>query len=142
LLRAGLPIARATDAVVIHPIRPAPWGISLRQQRKTRFDALLYRKHPDLYRRRIRPVPPWDYYAIVGSIAAAAVAAGLGHHRTALAATGVWALLTGPFCARRLRGNSLAPRHVAEMVATSALIPPLSVFWRLYGSWKYRVLFL
>ncbi|QDV36274.1 glycosyltransferase family 2 protein [Tautonia plasticadhaerens] len=142
LLRAGLSIVRAPDAIVVHPVRPAPWGISLRQQRKTLFDALLYRKFPDLYRRRIRPVPPWDYYAIAASIGLGAVAAGLGHPRVALAAAALWALLTGRFCARRLRGNSLELRHVAEMIITSALIPPLSVFWRLYGSWKFRVLFL
>jgi GT2 family glycosyltransferase len=142
LLRAGLPIARAPNALVVHPVRPAPWGVSVRQQRKTCFDALLYRKHPELYRRRIRPVPPWDYYATVASLGVAGAAAGLGHPGAALAAAGFWTGLTGWFCARRLRGNSLAPGHVAEMVATSILIPPLSVFWRLYGSWKFRVLFL
>jgi hypothetical protein len=31
---------------------------------------------------------------------------------------------------------------VAEMVLTSALIPFLSVFWRLYGALKFRVWFL
>lgn len=142
LLQEGLPIARAPGAVVVHPVRPAPWGISLRQQRKTLFDALLYRKHADLYRRRIRPVPPWGYYATVAALGLAAVAAGLGHPRTALAAAGVWIGLTGHFCIRRLRRNSYAPGHVAEMVVTSALIPPLSVFWRVYGSFKFRVLFL
>jgi hypothetical protein len=28
------------------------------------------------------------------------------------------------------------------MVVTSALIPPLAVFWRLRGALRYRVLFL
>jgi len=59
----------------------------------------------------------------------------------AASAAGAWALLTARFCARRLRRTSRAPRHVAEMVATSVLIPPLSVFWRLYGAWKFRVPF-
>jgi hypothetical protein len=40
-----------------------------------------------------------------------------------------------------LRGASTDPRHVLEMALTSALIPPLSVFWRLYGALKFRVLF-
>ena len=142
LLRKGLEIVRAPAAVVVHPVRPAPWGVSLRQQRKTLFDALLYKKYPDLYRRRIRPVPPWDYYAVVVSLGTAAVSAGLGHYRLALAVLSVWAVLTARFCARRLRRTSRAPRHVAEMVATSALIPPLSVFWRMYGAWKFRVPFV
>src|SRR5579885_3363773 len=31
LLRAGRRIVPAPEAVVVHPVRPAPWGISLRQ---------------------------------------------------------------------------------------------------------------
>jgi hypothetical protein len=50
--------------------------------------------------------------------------------------------LTARFCARRLRHASIAPRHVIEMAVTSALIPPLSVFWRLFGALKFRVVFL
>jgi hypothetical protein len=53
----------------------------------------------------------------------------------------VWAALTGCFLARRLRNTSRAPRHVAEMLVTSALIPPLSVFWRIYGGVRFRVPF-
>ena len=46
----------------------------------------------------------------------------------------LWLALTAWFCARRLRGASWAPRHVAEMAVTSALVPPLSVYWRLRGA--------
>ena len=141
LLGSGRRVIKAADAVVIHPVRPAPWGVSLRQQRKSLFDALLYKKHPELYRRRVRSSPPWEYYAIVGSLGLAAVAAGSGHRRLALASACTWTALTGRFCWRRLRTTSREPAHVAEMVATSALIPPLSVFWRLYGAWKFRVPF-
>ena len=38
--------------------------------------------------------------------------------------------------------TSTTPGTCAEMAVTSALIPPLSVFWRLYGALKFRVLFL
>jgi GT2 family glycosyltransferase len=132
LLRTRCTIARAEHAVVVHPVRPAPWGVSLRQQRKVMFDALLYRKHRELYRSRIRRAPRWDYYAIV-----AALLAGLVWPPALI----VWLLLTGRFCLRRLRGTSKAPRHVVEMVVTSVLIPPLAVFWRLVGALKYRVAF-
>jgi hypothetical protein len=40
-----------------------------------------------------------------------------------------------------LRGNSLAPNHVAEMLFTSALLPPLSLFWRVEGALCFRVIF-
>ena len=65
-----------------------------------------------------------------------------GSRALAWAALVVWSLLTARFCARRLARNSLSCRHVAEMLVTSALVPPLSVFWRLYGAFTFRVFFL
>lgn len=133
LLEHGFRIVRADGAVVVHPVRPAPWGVSLRQQRKVVFDALLFRKHPRLYRERIRRAPRWDYYLIVGSL----IAGGWSPEWLIL-----WAVLTARFCAQRLRGTSKAPAHVAEMIVTSILIPPVSVFWRAVGALRYRVAFI
>lgn len=140
LLERGCHIVHAPDAVVVHPIRAAPWGVSLRQQAKSRFDALLFSKHPTLYRCHIDPMP-LRYYAIGGSLAA--ILTGTLASWTSLFWVGVaaWVWLTGAFCLRRLRGASKAPAHVAEMVVTSALIPPLSLYWRLRGAWAFRVFF-
>jgi GT2 family glycosyltransferase len=134
LLRCGARIVRAPRAVVVHPVRPAPWGVSLRQQRKVMFDALLFKKHRELYRSRIRAQPRWDYYAIVGSLLL--MAAGVAPAAIA------WVVLTGNFFVRRMRGASRRPAHVLEMLVTSMLIPPLAVFWRLRGALRYRVAFL
>lgn len=142
LLERDGKIAHAPGAVVAHPARRAPWGVSLRTQRKSEFNALLYKKHPRLYRERIQQAPPWAYYATLACLLLALVGLGTGAPIiVALGALG-WAALTARFCARRLRATSRAASHVAEMVFTSALIPPLSVFWRLRGAWKYRVLFI
>lgn len=141
LLEHGFCVAQAAGAQVTHPVRPACWGVSLRQQRKTMFNALLYKKHPQLYRQHIPPLPR-DYYLSAGSLAAAVAAAALGHVFWCVAAAGLWLLLTWQFCLRRLRGTSRAPVHIAEMAVTSALIPPLSLFWHLRGAWRYRTLFL
>jgi len=129
LLEAGSRIARAPDAVVVHPVRPAAWGVSLRQQRKVMFDALLLRKHRALYRERIRRVPRWDYYAVVAALALSPFWP---------PAIIIWVVLTARFCLYRLRGTSKAPAHIAEVVITSILIPPVSVFWRLVGALKFR----
>jgi GT2 family glycosyltransferase len=142
LLALGGRIVRADGAVVVHPVRPAPWGVSLRQQRKGLFDALLYKKHPALYRRRIRGAPPWDYYAAVAALPAIVWGALSGPRWLLLAGLGTWLAVTAAFCARRLRGTSRSPRHLAEMVVTSALIPPAAVFWRLYGACRFRVFYL
>jgi GT2 family glycosyltransferase len=142
LLASGAHVAHLSDATVVHPIRPAPWGVSLRQQRKILFDALLYKKHPALYRARIRKQPRWDYYATVAALCVFGVAAARGAPPTAIAAGGAWLALTARFCAARLGRASKSPMHVAEMILTSAAIPPAAVFWRLIGAVRFRVLFL
>jgi GT2 family glycosyltransferase len=142
LLRSGARIVHAASAVVEHPIRPAQWGVSLRQQSKILFDALLYKKHRELYRERIRRRPRWDYYAAVGALFASLTALAYGATAAATAAVAIWVLLTARFCAARLLRASKAPAHVAEMIVTSAIIPPLAVFWRFLGAIRYRVVFL
>jgi glycosyltransferase involved in cell wall biosynthesis len=142
LLKRGHRLTRASSAVVVHPVRPARWGVSLGQQRKTMYNALLYKKHGMLYWERIQPSPPWRYYGVVAAVLVALGAASVGSQGMAVGALAAWLLLTGGFCAHRLRSTSRAPGHVMEMVVTSALIPPLAVFWRLRGAIKFRVPFL
>ncbi len=140
--REGKQLVRVPAAVVLHPVRPATWGISLRQQRKAMFNALLYRKHPALYRQKVQPSPPWGYYASVASLLILLVGFLGGWAAIAVAAAGLWLGLTLEFTWRRLRGTSRAPSHIAEMLVTSALIPPLSVYWRLRGAMEFRVFFI
>jgi len=138
LLGIGARIARAPEALVVHPLRPAPWGVSLLQTRKAVFDALLYKKHPELYRARIEPMPRWDHYLAVAALLVTLLAGSAG---VALAAGLAWLALTARLCLMRLRGTAKTASHIAEMIVTSALIPPLAVFWRLAGAIRYRVRF-
>ncbi|WP_238160284.1 glycosyltransferase family 2 protein [Pigmentiphaga sp. H8] len=142
LLAHGRRIARAEDAIVLHPVRPAPVGVSVGQQRKVFFDALLYKKHPLLYRARIRRRPPWNYFAIVAAALATVAGAAADLPWLAWCGLAVWSALTLHFFLARLRGASLAPSHVVEMLVTSVLIPPLSLFWRLRGAWHFKARFL
>jgi GT2 family glycosyltransferase len=141
LLNTGGKIVRASDAVVLHPVRSAPWGISLREQRKALFEALLFRKHPSHYRQRIRPLWPADYYVAVLACGICFVALTRGATIAALAAAAVWLFMTLRFANRRLRRTATTPKHIVEMLVTSAVIPFLSVFWRLYGAVKFRAIF-
>lgn len=142
LLGSGAGVVHAERAVVEHPIRPAGWGVSLEQQRKILFDALLFKKHRALYRAHVRRRARWDYYAAVGSFAACVVAIAYGAASVAATAGAIWLLLTARFCAARLARASKAPAHVAEMIVTSAAIPLIAVFWRLLGAIRFRVVFL
>ncbi|QYD67008.1 glycosyltransferase family 2 protein [Paraburkholderia edwinii] len=142
LLNTGYRIVRADDAIVVHPVRPARWGVSLHQQKKSAFEALLFSKHPRMYRQRIDAHPPLRYYAIVASAACAMIAGLAGVGALAACAAFVWASLTAGFCVQRLRHTRRDGRHLAEMAWTSLLIPFLSVYWRLYGALRFKVVFL
>jgi GT2 family glycosyltransferase len=142
LLSAGGQVVKAEHAIVVHPVRPARWGVSLSQQRKSAFEALLYRKHPTLYRSRIADTPPIAYYATVSAALIATV--GFIARMPSLAGIGLlaWFALTLRFFALRMRGRSRALTHIGEMAVTSALIPFLSIYWRLRGAIRYRTWFL
>ena len=142
LLSIGGKIVRADAAVVVHPVRPARWGVSLSQQRKARFEALLFRKHPALYKSRIAAAPPLSYYASVGAAIVAVFGTLAGMTAAATAGALVWCAFTAAFFARRMQGRSRHWRHVAEMAVTSAAIPFLSIYWRLRGAIDYRTWFL
>jgi glycosyltransferase involved in cell wall biosynthesis len=142
LMRRCGPVGFIPGAVVEHPVREVPWGFSLQTQANVFFDALLFKKHPTLYRQRLRRRPPWRYHLIVACTLAAVV--------TALAGRADWAawlcvpalLAFTLFAWQRLRGTSHAPADVAEMLLTSIAIPYVSMYWRLKGAWHFRVLFL
>ena len=134
-------VGRADKAIVVHPVRAAPWGISMAQQANVYFDALLFAKHRELYRQKVRRRPPLHYLAIVACAIAALLATLAGHAGLGLglAAASLGGCLA--FAGRRLRGASLAPAHVAEMLVTSIAIPFLAVFWRIRGALRFRTLY-
>jgi GT2 family glycosyltransferase len=141
LLNMGGRIVRATNAVVIHPARPAPFGISLREQRKAMFDALLFRKHPQHFRERIQPRSAANYYAALAAFSVTLVAGAIGATIIAFLAAAVWLLITVHFCLHRLKYTAKTPGHIFEMALTSLLIPFLSIYWRLYGAARFRTIF-
>jgi GT2 family glycosyltransferase len=141
LLAARHHVVQLDEAIVLHPVRPARWGISIAQQRKSSFDALLYRKHPQLFAVYVRPVRPSLYYVVVAALLVAVAGAVASSASIALSGVAAWLALTLLFAARRLRGTSRTAAHVAEMLVTSAVIPPVALFWRARGALRHRVLF-
>lgn len=138
----GIPIIKVPAAVVTHPVRKAPWGISIREERKGMFNALLYKKFPGLYRQKIQPNPPWHYYAIALFLILFLIGIFTDNRLLQIGGFSGWFLMTSWFAWRRLRDTSHSWKHVSEMMFTSAVIPVLSLFWKFYGSWKYKVLLI
>ncbi|MDF2431772.1 MAG: hypothetical protein JWP44_1403 [Mucilaginibacter sp.] len=142
LIKEGISIRKVNQAVVVHPIRQTKWGISIKEQKKTMFNALLYKKYPELYRQKIQPSPPIHYYITI--IAFLGMLTGLIIKAPEMYIGGfmLWMGLSFLFLFRRLRTTTLAPSHLFEMAITSLCIPFISIYWQFYGAIKYRVLFL
>ena len=134
-------IVHHPSAIVTHSTQPLDWRNSLSQQRKLQSDALLYKKHPQLYRQKICEAPRWDHYLIVAALIFTLVFASLGQAMLAMAAGGIWVASTARFCIRRLSNSEKTASRIAEVLVTSILIPPLAVFWRLVGIVKFRTAF-
>jgi GT2 family glycosyltransferase len=142
LILNSIPIVQIVSAIVVHPVREAKWGVSIKEQKKTLFNALLYRKYPELYRRKIQPQPPYLYYLIISGFIALIVGSIMNFHSLAVAGCLVWLSLTIYFIIKRLYRTSLSGKHVVEMIFTSFLIPFYSIYWQWYGALKYRILLI
>lgn len=142
LLEKDIPIVHVPEAAICHPVREAGWGISIAEQRKSMFNALLFKKHPQFYRAKIAPGPVWTYYIIILATLAAIIAFVANMPVVAAAALAVWTLVIISFVIRRMSGTSDSLSHRLEMVFTSLVIPYLSVYWTLRGALRYKVFFL
>ncbi len=136
------PVVPAPKAVVVHPIRPARRGECLRQHANLIFDALLYKKHPKMYRRLIGAYAPIGYYVAVTASAVAVIALGAGARTTALTSALLALLPIVHLAYRRLRGTSPRAADRLEVLATSVAIPFVALYWRLRGAWRFRVPFV
>jgi glycosyltransferase involved in cell wall biosynthesis len=140
-LKESIPVKHVDEARVTHPVRRVPWGISLKEQQKSQYDALLYKKHPVLFRSRIFKQANWRYYGII--LAAIVTFIGISlQNNLALLSGIIWLLLTLSFFVKRLHNTSRSMRHIGEMAVTSMIIPFLSVYWTIYGSIRYRTWYL
>jgi len=142
LIRENIPVKHLETAIVVHPVRKAKWGISIKEQKKTLYNALLYKKYPELYRSKIQSAPPLLYYAIIAAFIAMVVGLLLGNKWMNITGFYLWIFLTFNFIARRLYTTRLSATHITEMVVTSFVIPFLSIYWQWYGAVKYKVFFL
>lgn len=137
LLIVGKAITHSPGAKVLHPVRPADWGVSLCQERKTRYDALLRNKFPQLYEAHLPAYPVW-YYFHAASLLGTLLIAFPELRIIGQAAFCAWLISTVRFAFVRLKRNSRTVSHLLEMFVTSALLPIVSLYWHWHGRWEFR----
>jgi histidinol-phosphate phosphatase family protein len=139
LTEAGFEIRRGRRHV-LHPVRPASAGVSLRLQAGNADDALMRALHGRGWRDRAGAsrgrLPVHAATTAAGGLALAALAT--GHGRTAAAAAAAWAGATAHLAWKRIAPGPRTRAEVLTMAWTSALMPPVAVLHRLRGELRAR----
>lgn len=143
LIRAGVRMGKCPEAVVEHPVRKSHWNNRLREERKYSYDALLYKRHPELYRQRMghERHQVLEYYGAVFSFITGVFALLSGHSFVAVVGLAVWLLLTAEFLIRFWPKEQPTWDGIQQAFVMAVTTPYLSIFWRLHGAVKYRVLY-
>lgn len=120
---------------VTHPVAPAPWWASIRDQRGNRDDVLMRRLHGPPWRERAGTGPgrTGRHLLTTSLLALTLLLAGCGRRRGASLAAAVWSGGVAAFAWERIRPGPRTAREILSMVATSAAIPPTAIFWRAVG---------
>jgi HAD superfamily hydrolase (TIGR01662 family) len=141
---AGWRLVRGRRGVE-HPVPPARRFESLRRQAGNADDALMLRLHGRGWRRRVDAGRgrKAQHLAITGAALAAAGAALAGRRRLALLAGGLWLAGTAEFGWHRIGPGPRTGPEIAEMLLTSAAIPPVACWhWTkglLASNWPRRL---
>ena len=125
-----------------HPVRPAPWHVSVRLQAGNADDALMRALHGAAWRERAG-APRGAFRAHLVTVAASATAAAcaLARRRRAAAVFAALSVATvARFAWRRIAPGPRTPREIAAMAATSAVVPFAAVAHRVRGIIALRAL--
>jgi GT2 family glycosyltransferase len=138
---ANIPILKCPEVVVIQDIKFQNLQSSLIAKRNSRHDALLYERHPDLFRQRVPPLRSvvFTYYVAAMSAVIGLVTLLIPNPTTAVTFLSIWLLITldlfAQYFPKRVTWESLQ-RTAVRAVST----PILSIYWQIYGAVKHRVL--
>ncbi|ANZ40115.1 transferase [Lentzea guizhouensis] len=128
------------DRITTHPVKPATFFTSVQQQRGNADDALMRRLLGPGWRARIggRPGRLREHLVTTAAGLGAVLCGLVGLRRAGVALGLVWAGLTGRFAVQRILPGPRDPAEVAQMVVTSAAIPPVACWHRLQGELRWR----
>lgn len=113
-----------------HPVRPAPWNVSVRLQAGNADDVLMDALHGRDWRERAA-APRGAFRAHAATVASAVAG---------VAGLALWAALTARFAWRRIAPGPRTREEIVELTLTSIAIPFAAVAHRLRGYARLRAL--
>ncbi len=140
-IRAGIPILKCPEAVVIRTGKTDDIQTRLTHNRNSHYDALLFKRHPDLFRQRVPPLRGIliTYYGAVAGAMIGLMALLSFSPATALTFLSVWFLITLDLFTRQLPAQ-LTLDSIRQTAIKAIATPFSSVYWQLYGAVRYRTL--
>ncbi|MGH9265742.1 MAG: glycosyltransferase family 2 protein, partial [Acidimicrobiales bacterium] len=120
---------------VVHPVRKAPWWISVRLQAGNRDDALMAALHGRDWQGAAAAPPGRRRRHVATTVSGLAALAGLALRRPALAWGGLagWLVGIAELAVARVLPGPRTPAEVGAMVATSVALPPVATWHTLAG---------
>jgi histidinol-phosphate phosphatase family protein len=134
-IEAGFAIVQGRRGTV-HPLRSrGGWKSSILAQAGNADNALLRAKFGPRWRRRIGEGPGRTGRHLLTVTSAAMAVAGVLMRRPIAAGLGAlaWTAVTTEFAVGRILPGPRTPAEITTMVLTSAVIPPVALFWRVRG---------
>ncbi len=134
LVDAGLRLGVGRRGVE-HPVRDAPWWVSVPAQRGNADDALMARLHGADWRERgLAPRGMLrDHVRTTAAAAVAGTAVLAGRRWLGATAGALWAGRSLRFWWRRRSPGRDTPREALQLLATSLAIPPAATWWAAVG---------
>jgi hypothetical protein len=123
VIARGLRIVSGTRHVT-HPVRPAPWHVSIGKQAGNADDVLMDRIHGTDWRERAgAPAGMRRHHVAVTLTGLAAIAFAPVRPKLAAAAGSLWFAATARLAWQRIIPGPKTPREIASMIVTSAVLP-------------------
>ncbi len=127
----GIPITKCPEAVVVHPTSDPSGHAPLTNERRRRYNGLLYKRYPGLFGQRIEVdrTHLLEYYVSVLGVVLGVLGMLTGNTILAVAGFGVWVLISAGLVRQQIanRGHAGWPQAVLMALST----PFLAVYWRL-----------
>jgi len=123
-----------------HPVRPAPWWVSVPAQRGNADDALMARLHGTGWRERGQAPRGAlrDHVGTTAALVAALAASSIGRRRLGAAGAAVWCARSLRFWSRRRSPGRDTRLESLQLLATSFAIPPAATWWAALGWFRAR----
>lgn len=135
MLTSNVPFLQVNAAASFTAVRDVNWGINIGQSKQHIYKSKLFRSSSENV--------PWANYTIMTLLFLFTFVGWIWNlNPFALIALATWFLMVILLTIKRMENIIPSFTNIVEMMATSMVLPFLSIYWSFRGSYKFRILHL